>query len=117
MVLVGTWGQGVFRAPLETPPFRLVTAAAGGGLGRGGAGGEQAGGALQAHAQGVGHRGAALAEAEAAYRQIYDEHMRLKNHRVIRMLRSLRLFDIARRVVPGAKKFLGTGHRPGQSQG
>jgi signal transduction histidine kinase/ligand-binding sensor domain-containing protein len=32
MVLVGTWGQGVFRAPLETPPFRLVTAAAGGGL-------------------------------------------------------------------------------------
>ncbi len=31
MLLVGTWGQGVFRAPLETPPFRLLTAVAGGG--------------------------------------------------------------------------------------
>jgi signal transduction histidine kinase/ligand-binding sensor domain-containing protein len=25
LLLVGTWGQGVFRAPLETPPFRLLT--------------------------------------------------------------------------------------------
>lgn len=26
LLLVGTWGQGVFRAPLEEPPFRLLTA-------------------------------------------------------------------------------------------
>lgn len=29
LLLVGTWGQGVFRAPLEAPPFRLVTAGSG----------------------------------------------------------------------------------------
>jgi len=33
LLLVGTWGEGVFRAPLETPPFRLLTTGAeGGGL-------------------------------------------------------------------------------------
>ena len=26
LLLVGTWGQGVFRGPLETPPFRLLAA-------------------------------------------------------------------------------------------
>jgi len=26
LLLVGTWGQGVFRAPLDEPPFRLLTA-------------------------------------------------------------------------------------------
>ncbi len=31
MLLVGTWGQGVFRAPLEAPPFRLLTAVVGDG--------------------------------------------------------------------------------------
>jgi signal transduction histidine kinase/ligand-binding sensor domain-containing protein len=29
LLIVGTWGQGVFRAPLETPPFRLLTAGPG----------------------------------------------------------------------------------------
>ena len=28
LLLVGTWGEGVFRAPLETPPFRLLTTGA-----------------------------------------------------------------------------------------
>ena len=33
MLIVGTWGQGVFRAPLERPPFRWLTSEAGeGGL-------------------------------------------------------------------------------------
>jgi len=33
MLFVGTWGQGVFRAPLEAPPFHLLTVGAGtGGL-------------------------------------------------------------------------------------
>ena len=26
LLLVGTWGEGVFRAPLDAPPFRLLTA-------------------------------------------------------------------------------------------
>ena len=26
MLFVGTWGEGVFRAPLDSPPFRLMTA-------------------------------------------------------------------------------------------
>ncbi|MGE5761396.1 MAG: two-component regulator propeller domain-containing protein, partial [Gemmatimonadota bacterium] len=30
MLLVGTWGQGVFRAPLERPPFRVLASGAGG---------------------------------------------------------------------------------------
>jgi signal transduction histidine kinase/ligand-binding sensor domain-containing protein len=29
LLLVGTWGQGVFRAPLDVPPFRLLTAGPG----------------------------------------------------------------------------------------
>jgi signal transduction histidine kinase/streptogramin lyase len=31
MLLVGTWGQGVFRAPLESPPFRLLAGGQGDG--------------------------------------------------------------------------------------
>ena len=31
LLIVGTWGQGVFRAPLETPPFRLLAAGPGDG--------------------------------------------------------------------------------------
>ena len=31
LLIVGTWGEGVFRAPLEAPPFRLLTRGAGDG--------------------------------------------------------------------------------------
>jgi signal transduction histidine kinase/ligand-binding sensor domain-containing protein len=31
LLLVGTWGQGVYRAPLEAPPFRLLAAGPGDG--------------------------------------------------------------------------------------
>ncbi|HSN70628.1 MAG TPA: two-component regulator propeller domain-containing protein [Steroidobacteraceae bacterium] len=29
LLLVGTWGQGVFRAPIDPPPFRLLTTGSG----------------------------------------------------------------------------------------
>lgn len=42
-------------------------------------------------------------------RQVHDEHMRLKNHRVVRIFRKLKMFDLMRRVLPGSKRYLGSG--------
>ncbi|MCA8954184.1 MAG: glycosyltransferase family 4 protein [Planctomycetes bacterium] len=48
----------------------------------------------------------------ATLEKVYYEHMRLKELGVVRMIRKLGLFDVARKVMPGSKKFIGPGKAP-----
>ncbi len=49
----------------------------------------------------------------ATLEKVYHEHMRLKQSRVVRLIRRLGLFDLARKVAPGSKKYIGTGKKRG----
>lgn len=58
--------------------------------------------------------GTSIDPAELAeLRNIREQHLALKRMPVIRALRSLRLFDVARKVIPRSSKFLGSGKPPG----
>lgn len=45
----------------------------------------------------------------ATLERVYYEHMRLKQLGIVRLLRKLGIFDLARRIVPGSKKYFGLG--------
>lgn len=41
--------------------------------------------------------------------QVYVEHMRLKQMAVVRLFRKLKLFEFARKLMPGSRKYIGSG--------
>lgn len=47
----------------------------------------------------------------ATLERVYFEHMRLKQLGVVRMIRKLGLFDAARKMMPGSRKYIGEGKK------
>jgi hypothetical protein len=48
----------------------------------------------------------------ATLEKVYVEHMKLKQMGIVRMFRKLGLFDMARKVMPGSRKYIGDGKKP-----